>query len=121
MNKGIRVAKGDYIALLNAGDFYDRDTCQIIVDEIKKDNAKSDIYYGIMRFLNQKGELDSILEYTIDAFPKSYDKSSFMYYKQICVYSDLFIIQLFVLLQIMILLGALKIKGVLSILLKRFF
>lgn len=55
MNKGIRLATGEYISLLNADDFYELDTCKIIKDEIL--NEKFDIYHGIERLLDKNGNV----------------------------------------------------------------
>lgn len=48
MNKGIGLATGDYIALLNSGDWYENDTVGIVVSKIE-DNPSTDIFYGMMR------------------------------------------------------------------------
>lgn len=50
MNKGINIANGDYIALLNSGDTYEPDTCQIVNDQINIE--KFDIYHGLIRIFN---------------------------------------------------------------------
>jgi glycosyltransferase involved in cell wall biosynthesis len=58
MNKGIELATGDYIALLNSDDYYEHDTCEIIADNIIK--THKDIYYGIMRVLDLSGRTNFI-------------------------------------------------------------
>jgi glycosyltransferase involved in cell wall biosynthesis len=62
MNKGINIAKGDYISLLNSGDTYERDTCQIVSNKINE--LKADIYHGMIRVFDDK-QLISIQGCTI--------------------------------------------------------
>ena len=54
MNKGIALATGDYIALLNAGDWYEKNTVEMIVENINK--SKFDIYYGMLRIYSTHHE-----------------------------------------------------------------
>ena len=51
MNKGVKLATGDYIALLNADDWYDKKTVENVVFEIL--NEKYDVYYGLIRIFNK--------------------------------------------------------------------
>jgi len=44
MNKGLKLAKGEIIAILNADDYYFKDTIQSVVDCFKE--SKADIVYG---------------------------------------------------------------------------
>lgn len=69
MNKGIRLSSGDYIALLNADDWYELDAVEIVVKEIH--NKKFDVYYGIARILNTNLDTVDIHGCTIDILNRS--------------------------------------------------
>lgn len=70
MNKGLKMAHGEYIAFLNAGDTYDSDSVQKIVSEIKN-KPKPDIIYGMMRIINSEGKILWIYGYTHNFIEKS--------------------------------------------------
>ena len=55
MNKGIDLATGDYIALLNSDDWYEENACEIIVDKINE--VKADIYYGMVRVIDRQSNI----------------------------------------------------------------
>ena len=47
MNKGLKMAKGEYVCFLNAGDtFHEDDTLQLIVHQLSKSNVLPDVIYG---------------------------------------------------------------------------
>jgi glycosyltransferase involved in cell wall biosynthesis len=69
MNKGIGLAKGDYIALLNSDDYYESDTCEIIADNIIK--THKDVYYGIMRVIDLSSRVNFIYGYLMATIEKS--------------------------------------------------
>ncbi|HHP7242228.1 MAG TPA: glycosyltransferase family 2 protein [Cyclobacteriaceae bacterium] len=51
LNKGIKLASGDYIGILNADDvLHTQNTVKELTDEIKKDEL--DLYYGDIRFIH---------------------------------------------------------------------
>ena len=64
MNKGIGLATGEYVALLNAGDWYERNTCEIVIHEVKASHA--DVYYGLLRNVNSEHEVMSVKGNTIN-------------------------------------------------------
>jgi len=64
MNKGISIASGDYISLLNSDDYYELNTCEIIVNNINKTNA--DIYYGMMRIIDHYNKVIYIYGWTVN-------------------------------------------------------
>lgn len=55
MNKGIRLASGNYLCFLNAGDcFHDNETLQRIVDSLP-DNTLPDVIYGETALVDEQG------------------------------------------------------------------
>lgn len=64
MNKGIRLATGDYICLLNADDWFENYACERVSQEIKHDQF--DVYYAIARVLNNAGDIYDIHGSTIN-------------------------------------------------------
>lgn len=53
MNKGIKVAKGNYVIFMNSGDvFFDKNTLEIAVNYF---TSEKDIYYGNALYYNDKG------------------------------------------------------------------
>lgn len=51
MNKGLKLAKGDVIAILNADDYYYPETIQLVVNQFEK--SKVDVVYGNMTKLRE--------------------------------------------------------------------
>lgn len=60
MNKGIRLAQGTLISLLNSDDWYDKNTL-ICVAQYYKLNPNIDILHGLLRFIDVNGMPDSIV------------------------------------------------------------
>lgn len=56
MNKGIKMATGDYLCFLNAGDtFFMNDTVEEIMESIKNENVSPDIIYGETAIVDDNG------------------------------------------------------------------
>lgn len=58
MNKGLRMAGGDLIGILNSDDSYETDAVEIMVNALPE-NAKHMILYGFMRYI-ENGEVLSV-------------------------------------------------------------
>lgn len=56
MNKGIRHAKGQLIGMVNAGDFYEPDTVQRVVDAYMQ-HPDCGVFHGDINMLNEDGSL----------------------------------------------------------------
>lgn len=55
MNKGIRMAKGSLIGIVNSDDYYEPDCLQSVAEAYDPEKKYS-ILYGEVRFVNQQGE-----------------------------------------------------------------
>ena len=56
MNKGMKMASGDYICFLNAGDsFYEPETLQKMVDSIQSQSELPDVLYGHTALVDELG------------------------------------------------------------------
>ncbi len=51
MNKGILLAKGEFVGLINSDDYYEPNAVEIIVQQINE-QAKTDVFFGDMYILN---------------------------------------------------------------------
>ena len=56
MNKGIDIASGEFIAFLNADDWYEKDSVKYIVQEYSKHND-IDFFYGNLNFIKKNGDI----------------------------------------------------------------
>jgi glycosyltransferase involved in cell wall biosynthesis len=61
-NKGIDLATGDVIVLLNSDDFFDDQTCQIVSQKMLESEA--DIYFGMARVIDENKVTQYICGYT---------------------------------------------------------
>lgn len=50
MNKGIALARGQYVGLVNSDDWYENNTLEIIWNNVSSGHGKYDIFYGIQNF-----------------------------------------------------------------------
>jgi glycosyltransferase involved in cell wall biosynthesis len=55
MNKGIELAKGELIGILNADDYYNEDTVKLIVESYLKTNA--DVFHGDILLITENGSV----------------------------------------------------------------
>ncbi|HPO49513.1 MAG TPA: glycosyltransferase family 2 protein [Spirochaetota bacterium] len=92
MNKGIRIASGDFIYFLNAGDtLYSNETLSMIF----KTHTDGDVYYGRTAILNSDNTLRKItqipnnLNYRSFAYGMPVSHQSLIFKKNICDYYDL--------------------------------
>ncbi|MDR2057894.1 MAG: glycosyltransferase [Dysgonamonadaceae bacterium] len=54
MNKGIRLAKGELIGMINAGDYYEPEAVKSVV-KVYSENKDTGIFHGNMNMLNEDG------------------------------------------------------------------
>ena len=59
MNKGLKLASGKYIGILNADDIYFPNTLDLVQDAIRKD-SNSDVIYGAMSYFSQPDQVHFI-------------------------------------------------------------
>lgn len=59
-NKGIKMAKGDIIGLINADDYLEKDTIEIIVQKFEEMENAEGIYYGCLNFVESDGTIRSL-------------------------------------------------------------
>jgi glycosyltransferase involved in cell wall biosynthesis len=79
MNKGITLAKGDIIGILNADDYYFEDSVKIVVEANKVNNA--DVYHGDMLSINDitnKEELSKPDESKMNEKPSIFHPTCFV-------------------------------------------
>lgn len=69
LNQAIKIAKGNYIGILNAGDQYaDNMTLNYILNKILLSNC--DFLFGNLNFLNQVGKINRIWRYPVNKLNK---------------------------------------------------
>lgn len=60
MNKGLEIAKGEIIGILNSDDWYEDKTLENVV-KYYNIYPKVDIFHGLLKFINKEGITDSIV------------------------------------------------------------
>lgn len=70
MNKGVALATGEYIALLNSGDWYESYTVSEVVSHIRS-NPSTDIFYGMMRIISEEKKFLWVYGYTHNYLEKA--------------------------------------------------
>lgn len=58
MNKGIKMAIGEWIGIINSDDWYELDACEKMFND--PDTKNYDIVYGLIRFINSDGNINAI-------------------------------------------------------------
>jgi glycosyltransferase involved in cell wall biosynthesis len=59
MNKGLKLARGSYIGILNADDIYSSNTLELVQNAIKK-YPNCDVIYGAMRYFDEPNQIHFI-------------------------------------------------------------
>ncbi|MGM8362798.1 glycosyltransferase family 2 protein [Flavobacterium sp. ARAG 55.4] len=60
MNKGLEIAKGEFIGILNSDDWYENQTLENVVKYHNR-YPNIDIIHGLLKFINKDGIIDSIV------------------------------------------------------------
>jgi len=64
MNKGLKLAKGELIGIINSDDWYELDAVEQIVKSYKK-NCDTEVFHGLLRFVDHNGNFKSIAGHDI--------------------------------------------------------
>ena len=60
MNKGLRLANGELIGILNSGDHYEPATVETVV-RLYHENPEAAIFHGVLRVFDESGDFKSII------------------------------------------------------------
>lgn len=60
MNKGLKLAQGKFISLLNSDDWFEQDSLNYVANSYKL-NPNVDLFHGLLRFIDINDEPDSII------------------------------------------------------------
>lgn len=63
MNKGVKLARGNYIVMLNSDDWFESDACSIIANEIKQ--KEYDVYHAIANVIDANNNIINVYAGTI--------------------------------------------------------
>lgn len=75
MNKGIKLATGEIIGILNSDDWYEKDTVNLVAEEFKKDK-ELEMTYGILRYVKNNRFQQIIGDY--DSFGRGQHPTVFL-------------------------------------------
>ena len=75
MNKGIKLATGEIIGILNSDDWYEEDTVNLVAEEFKKDK-ELEMTYGILRYVKNNRFQQIIGDY--DSFGRGQHPTVFL-------------------------------------------
>jgi glycosyltransferase involved in cell wall biosynthesis len=67
MNKGIAMAGGEIIGILNSDDFYESNTLQLVADAAAM-HPEAGLFYGFLRVLTQKGKELQVYRYRYETY-----------------------------------------------------
>lgn len=77
-NRGMAIAKGEYITFLDSDDYWREDTLQILHNRLSKDDFDM-LFFGGINFDNQSRELQEVNAYQFDYLPPDFDCEIFSY------------------------------------------
>ena len=78
MNKGIRMATGEIIGILNSDDFFTSDDILQQISEVFEKNSNVDAVYGDIHFVNPENLKKSVRYYSSKVFKRSLMRFGFM-------------------------------------------
>ena len=77
-NKGLAIAKGEYITFIDSDDYWRKDTLQILHDRLQEDDFDM-LFLGGINFDNQSKELQEVGVYQFDYLPPDFNYEIFSY------------------------------------------